>query len=488
MNRTRTPSMREAGVVREVRVLRYSRVVLISALLIVPCFWQSRIQAGDLSSHVYNAWLASQVAAGRVQGIWIARQWNNVLFDWVLTFLASHIGFAAAQRVGVAIAVLVFAWGAIRFVSRSRGNPWFVVPSVAILAYGFIFHLGFFNFYLALGICLWYLAIFLSAGWRSRLCFAPLLVLAWIAHPLPVVWALGLALYAAIAEQLGPRKQNLLLIAGIVTLLAAHFVLVVRYPCRWSMGQIFFVTGTSQLLLFDDKYVVPLILLLVLWMVLLRRLLKSQQWSHTLLDIHTRFWLLTAAAVLLVPTAIDFPQYSLPFSYVTTRLSLMAGLTLCAVLSEVELWNYEKIGLVFTAVVFFAFIFHDTREFNRMEDQVDSAVAQFPAGSRVIGLFLTRSTRIDPLAHAVDRACIGRCFSYANYEPGSRQFRLRAEAGNTVVMHDYSDIAQVERGSYKIQARDLPLFFVYSCGPVHRQVCSRELHAGDDIGVVSREP
>jgi hypothetical protein len=139
-------------------------------------------------------------------------------------------------------------------------------------------------------------------------------------------------------------------------------------------------------------------------------------------------------------------------------------------------------------VIFFAFIFHDTHEFNRIEDGVDKAVTQFPSESRVIGLFLTQSTRINPLGHAVDRACIQHCFSYANYEPASRQFRVRAEAGNHAVMNNFADVAQVEQGKYKVQTRDLPLFFVYSCGPVHREVCSRELHAGDDIGVVSREP
>ena len=30
--------------------------------LLVPCFWQPRIQSVDLSSHIYNAWLASLIA------------------------------------------------------------------------------------------------------------------------------------------------------------------------------------------------------------------------------------------------------------------------------------------------------------------------------------------------------------------------------------------------------------------------------------------
>jgi hypothetical protein len=454
----------------------------------LPCLWQSRIQAGDLSSHVYNAWLASQISGGALHGVSIARQWNNVLFDLELSFFASHFGFGVAQRIAAGLAVLIFAWGAIRFVSSEGANPWFVVPSIAMLAYGFTFHLGFFNFYLSLGICLWYLAVFVSAGWRARLLFAPLLALAWLAHPLPVVWTAGLGVYAAIFEQLPAGKRNPLLIAGVTSLLAAHFVLMHHYHCFWSIGQTVFVTGANQVLLFDNKYIVVFVVLLTLWLLFLRRILKSRTRPAINSDLQTQFFLLTAAAVILIPTAVTFPQYALPFSYITTRLSLMAGVTFCALLSRVQLNTYEKLTLTLTAAIFFAFIFHDTREFNRIEDGVDRTVAQFPSESRVIGLFLTQSTRINPLGHAVDRACIQHCFSYANYEPASRQFRIRAEAANRAVMNDFAEVAQVEQGKYKVQTRDLPLFFVYSCGPVHREVCSRELHAGDDIGVVSREP
>ncbi|HSY66086.1 MAG TPA: hypothetical protein VK829_15935, partial [Terriglobales bacterium] len=50
------------------------RIVLLSILFLVPCFWQSRIQAGDLSSHIYNVWLASLTSQGKVHGLWIAPQ------------------------------------------------------------------------------------------------------------------------------------------------------------------------------------------------------------------------------------------------------------------------------------------------------------------------------------------------------------------------------------------------------------------------------
>jgi len=37
----------------------------ISALMVVPCWWHRRIEAGDLASHVYNAWLAQLIEKGQ---------------------------------------------------------------------------------------------------------------------------------------------------------------------------------------------------------------------------------------------------------------------------------------------------------------------------------------------------------------------------------------------------------------------------------------
>src|SRR5438045_5355130 len=90
-------------------------VVLISALLLTPCFWHSRIQAGDLGSHVYNAWLGQLIESHQVSGLVIARQWNNVLFDVLLLHAGNHFGFVAAEKIVVSFAVLVFFWGGFLF-------------------------------------------------------------------------------------------------------------------------------------------------------------------------------------------------------------------------------------------------------------------------------------------------------------------------------------------------------------------------------------
>src|SRR5437763_1344621 len=88
------------------------RIAVGSVLLLIPCFWQSRLQMGDLESHLYNAWLAQLIETGRTAGLAIVPQKTNVLFDWILSALFRAFGAGPAQRISVAFSVLVFAWGA----------------------------------------------------------------------------------------------------------------------------------------------------------------------------------------------------------------------------------------------------------------------------------------------------------------------------------------------------------------------------------------
>ena len=88
--------------------------------------------------------------------------------------------------------------------------------------------------------------------------------------------------------------------------------------------------------------------------------------------------------------------------------------------------------------------------------------------------------------HIADRACIGHCFSYGNYEPASAQFRVRATPRNLYAMSSFDDTVNMEDGSYEMQPADLPAYQVYQCSPDGKQLCIRPLAAGemnDDLGV-----
>jgi hypothetical protein len=180
----------------------------LSVLLLVPCFWQPRIQAGDLSSHLYNAWLAQLIERGQAPGLMLVRQSNNVLFDLMLSGLLRVFGAAAAQRIAVSVAVLVFFWGAFAFVwsssrTRPRQAPWQLAPCLAMLAYGWVFRMGLFNFYISLGLCFGALALARRRERWALAAAAALAGIAYVAHPLPVAWAVGIFVYGRVAQALG---------------------------------------------------------------------------------------------------------------------------------------------------------------------------------------------------------------------------------------------------------------------------------------------
>src|ERR1700676_1749850 len=136
-----------------------------SAVLIGPCLWHRHIEAGDLGSHVYNAWLAQLIAHGQAPGLYLARQGTNVLFDVSLVHMANLFGFAAAEKIVVCGCVLIFFWGVFAFVSAVTGRAaWFLTPGIAMLAYGYSFNMGFMNYYLSIGLACFSMALV----WQGR--------------------------------------------------------------------------------------------------------------------------------------------------------------------------------------------------------------------------------------------------------------------------------------------------------------------------------
>src|SRR5271154_6665129 len=145
-------------------------ILAVSLALVVPCVWHRHIEAGDLGSHVYNAWLAQLIGKGEAPGLYLAHQWHNVLFDFLLWHVANVLGFLAAEKIVIAVAVLIFFWGAFALVTALSGQvPWFLVPCMAMLTYGYSFNMGFFNYYFSIGLACWSLAIFLGGRRGDRL-------------------------------------------------------------------------------------------------------------------------------------------------------------------------------------------------------------------------------------------------------------------------------------------------------------------------------
>ena len=434
----------------------WRRYALASAALLVPCFWQARIQAGDLGSHIYNAWLAELIGQGRAPGLSIVPQKTNVLFDLLLSGLFHAVGSAAAQRIAVSLAVLVFAWGAFAFVATAARREWALLPAIGMLAYGWVFHMGFFNFYLSLGLCFWALAL----GWnfvpRRLLAAAAILAIACVAQSLPVVWACAVLGFLWLGRR-WPARRGRLLVAALAAIGALRVAISSAMPAMWSVRQIKSAAGVDQAWVYDDKYWLPTIGLLLVCAVLVARSARREGTRRFFGGNLFHALALTAAGVFLLPSWVWIPGYQHALVFVSERMSLSTGVLVVAVaaVARPRRWQCWAVGLV--AAVFFLFLYMDERALNGFEDQTRDLVAELPPMARVVSN-VDADLRINALTHIIDRVCVGRCYSYANYEPSSAAFRVRVTGPTTIIAPTDMDSSRMQNGGYAVKERDLPLY------------------------------
>jgi hypothetical protein len=453
---------------------------LVSLLIGIPCVWQPHIQAGDLSSHLYNAWLVNQVSAGQLPGLYTVPQFTNVLFDHLLSFLMRHGSALIAEKVAVLLAVEVFFWGCFRLASVTADRPaWSAAPFLAIAAYGAVFRMGFFNFYLAVGICTWAIALVWQNNPRFRLLAIPLLALAYSAHSIAFLWAIGVLVYLLIARRVKPSHRYWLLIAGIACIAGVALFVEAYIRSRWATGlRIDALFGADQVLTYGLKYRFLEAALLCLFILLLVRRFETA--AGVAEDLAFQLLLLNAAAVLCLPDAIWFPQYHVRFTYIAIRLSLLSTILLSLVIARVSLHPVEKAISGFLLVLFFAFTFVDERAINLVEQKMSQAIQTLPAGVRVIATVHDAGLYVPALQHLIDRVCIGRCWDFSNYEPPTAQFRLRARPGNPYVMTSVEDVLDLENTEYVWRNRDVQLYRLQPCHET-KEFCMTLVQSGEKL-------
>jgi hypothetical protein len=430
-----------------------------SLILLIPCFWQSRLQAGDLSSHLYNAWLAQLIESGQAPGLAIGRQTTNILFDAMLSAMLRVAGAGAAQRIAVSLAVLAFVWGAFAFVSAVSGRPaWSVLPLIAVLAYGWVFHIGFFNFYISLGLCFGVLALCWEWNPRKWAGAIPVLAVAWLAHALPVVWTFSLLAYLWLARRLRPRARLFLLVDSMAALVLVRVSLIALIRTQWFPSQVLTATGLDQVWVFDAKYILIMLGLLLLWGFAFVTLLRRSRLRAIAASIPFHFCVLTGFAILVLPTEVLIPGYKHSLAFIAERMSLALGICICAFLGGARTRAAQNYLMAIVVLLFFGFLFRDERIFNAVEDRMERVASELSPGQRVVGAMDAPGLRVNALTHMIDRVCLGRCYSYANYEASTAQFRIRVVAANPIVVSTYEDSWALQAGKYVVKERDLPLY------------------------------
>ena len=130
------------------------------------------------------------------------------------------------------------------------------------------------------------------------------------------------------------------------------------------------------------------------------------------------------------------------------------------------------------AVAYFGLIYKDAAPLDEYEDKLHEAVRTLPAGVRVVAPYSRDPARAFLYGHIVDRACIGHCFSYANYEAATTQFRVRAYGLNPMVAHENSTSIALQMGDYTITAAEAPLHY-FKWDPIQKSFSMRVLREGD---------
>ncbi len=475
---------------------RIVAVFAISALIVIPCVWHRRIEAGDLASHVYNAWLAQLIEKGQAPGLYIAKQWNNVLFDDALLRVANLVGIAAAQKIVVSACVLIFFWGVFAFVAAvTERPPWFLTPCIAMPAYGYSFSMGFMNYYLSLGLACFGLAIL----WRGRgidwIAGGLIAALAWLAHPIGFLWLLGTLAYVKVRAKI-PGWWKLAMPLAAVSGFAAVCLYVAHRPtlmADWDRRPFYLYNGADQLGLFGKRY---------FWLAgaafffglvcagadLYSRRKENEWWRQ--FELPFELYAVTFCATLLIPENLRPSPEGAWIGLLGSRLTTISAILGLCVLGGIKPRKWHLAGFGICAAIFFAFLYQDTGWLNRLEEHAEELVSKLPPGTRVIvTIEAPADSRMEFVDHAVERACIEHCFSYANYEPSSRQFRVRVREGSPVVTSSPDDAQDMASGQYEVQDEDLPIKQIFQCDEKDlTKLCIRDLEAGKINGRTGYKP
>lgn len=459
-------------------------IAITSVAILIPCYWHQYIESCDLSSHTYNAWLAALIEQGKAPGLRIAQQWQNILFDYMLYGLTRTFGFVAGEKIAVSLCVLVFFWGAFALVSVASGRAgWRVTPILAMLAYGWVFHMGFMNLYLSIGLLCIALALLWRGNRREKMLAIPVVILVLFAHVLGFALLICAAAYVLAGDRIKGRAQLILPIVSLLVFFIGRFYVVHHIQLMAKEWPIYWMGGADQFMLYRPEYkwisyVIIGIFVLQCLMAIIKSRLGVIAGSETAISLYV----VAAIALYFSPGGI-WPSHSVAsMGFLPDRVSLFVAVLGCCVLARLHPHWFVVGGFVCVAVVQFGFIFRDTRAINDTERNVYAAVRALPPGERVIGSFFIPKSRVQ-IDHIIDRACIGHCFSYANYEPSSDQFRIRATPGNEFVTTSSDDSRRMQVGTYIVQGSDpKPLFQVYNCVPKQNKICVRELAVGERNG------
>src|SRR5262249_9331378 len=243
----------------------------------------------------------------------------------------------------------------------------------------------------------------------------------------------------------------------------------------------------DQLMVYGGRYrfVTLAALAFIAFCLVAEAMLRSKHglnWNNLRFPIELYVLLLCTTAVL--PENLRFSVYQGWIGLLVTRLTLVSAIAGLAVLSCANPRWWHAVGCAAVATLFFVFLYQDTGILNRLEANAEKLTASLSMGTRIIPTIEAPDWRVHFVVHTADRACVGKCFVFSNYEPASEQFRVRVAQGGSRLATDSAENAEdMQGGEYEIEQADLPLKQIYQCDRGDWiKLCVKDLVEGENTG------
>jgi hypothetical protein len=336
------------------------------------------------------------------------------------------------------------------------------------------------------------MAILWKAQRRDWIAGAFIAMLALLAHPIGFLWMVGTLAYINVRVRV-PGWWKL----GLPVAAASAFTTVYWYTSHrpalsadWDRGPFYLYNGADQLALYGQRYFYLAGAAFFFGVVCVAADLFSRRRENSFwkpFELPFELYAVAFCATALLPENLRPSVNSGWIGLLSSRLTTISAILGLCIFASMKPRKWHLAGFGLCAVAFFAFLYQDTGWLNQLEANGEKFVENLSAGTRVIvTVRAPEGSRIPFIGHVVERACIGHCFSYANYEPSSGEFRVHVKKGSPVVTSSTNDAEDMASGEYEVDETDLPIKQIWQCNDKDlTKLCIRDLAAGETNGRLS---
>jgi hypothetical protein len=262
----------------------------------------------------------------------------------------------------------------------------------------------------------------------------------------------------------------------------------------WPEGPFYQWNGADQFSVYGDRYQY------LSWIVLAFMLgfLAFDFWRGTKPTAAQRdgrlllveFYAISFCAMALFPQNLRLDPDGSWIGSIVARLTLVSAIFALALLGGIHPRAWHAGIFAVCGAVYFGFLYQDTRQLARFEENAETITQGLPFGTRVISTVDAPPGYRPMFMHMIDRACIGHCFMVSNYEPATAKFRVRVSGqGSPVAAAKVDATEAMGSGEYEVQPADLPLKEIYQCDEADpARLCIRELRIGKMNADTGEEP